>query len=172
MNYSRRTANYTNRTNMFFLIGCLNLLVAVVVPSLSSWATFHLGPLSTYTLSLPIMLLPLCILCFLPATVSGSASPEVNLESHEAQPGNSSLGLRTRVVKTISDGVYGAYRYASNHILPILASTRILRALFGVFTVAFSEGAVEVLLQYIHIRFRWSYEDVCSSFSMSAFSSG
>jgi len=59
--------------------------------------------------------------------------------------------------------LHGAYRYARNDIFPILKSTVILRALFGIFTVAFSEGAVEALVQYIHKRFKWSYEDVCTS---------
>jgi len=57
---------------MIFLVGILNLLAAVVVPPLSSLMARLYDPLLAYSLSVPILLFPLCILWFMPASASGS----------------------------------------------------------------------------------------------------
>jgi hypothetical protein len=142
------------RTNVFFITGALNLAMVVIVPPISSVLIDRYGSLTTYNLSIPILAIPLFVLLFIPETTSPK---ETDVPADQAEPEANGTAPQSPWQKT-KNILHGFKIHVQDDLFPVLESTKILRGLFGVVVVAFSEMLSNVLMQYAHVRFNWSYE--------------
>jgi hypothetical protein len=121
------------------------------------------GPPFTYSLSVPVLLIPLFVLVFMPSTSLRSEALEELDTDETPQPETPDSGMLSKGLNFVTERLLGTCRYIRQDVLPMLMSTVILRGLFGILVVTFSERSGDVLLQYMHVRFNWSYEEVCNS---------
>jgi hypothetical protein len=145
---------------MFFLLGILNLSTSVLVAPLGAWIMDRQGALFTYSLAIPVLLIPLLILFVIPRR---SSPPPAVQELDEYEPPQSdiaSTGPFAMALKAVKKRLHGAVQHIRCDILPMLHSTAILSGLFSIFVLSFSENSGDVLLQYMRVRFKWRYEEV------------
>ena len=120
----------------------------------------HYGALFTYSLAIPILVIPLFILIFMPKTISTLQALEEPGEDETPEADSGSSGLLAVALEAVNKKLQGAVQHIRCDILPMLMSTVILRGLFGILVLSFSESSGDVLLQYMRVRFGWRYEEV------------
>jgi hypothetical protein len=147
-----------DRTNIFFVAGAFNLSMVVVAPPISSILIERYGSLTTYMMTLPLLIITLLILGFVPDTTAPKETEDTE-DYTEPVSGDDTFNKPTLWV-SIKENLHGFQAHIRYDLLPVLKSTKILRGLFGVLVVSFSEMLSNVLLQYVHIRFGWKYEKV------------
>jgi hypothetical protein len=106
------------RTKVFFLLGILNLCTAVVVPSISAWLMDRCGPLFTYSLSVPVLLIPLFVLVFMPSTSSRSEALEELDADETPQPETPDSGMLSKGLNFFTKRLLGACRYIRQRCSP------------------------------------------------------
>lgn len=118
------------------------------------------GPYIAYFISIPLLLVPMLILMLIPNTNPQKQTLEDTTHSNAA----SENVIETEGARSIRLQTMQKLRNLLSHfkrdLLPLLRSTTILRGMFGILLVTFALLLGEVLMQYMHVRFHWSYEEV------------
>jgi hypothetical protein len=139
----------------------VGLVAGVLGPPISAKLMNLYGPYGAYSLSISVLFLAFPQMLILPGTPSPKRSSEEESASEhvptEAVNSSSSQGPFHRLQKTIL-GVQGHIR---KEIFPLFQSKIITRVILATFLAAFAGPVLSELLQYMHVRYRWSYEKVC-----------
>jgi hypothetical protein len=136
------------RTRAFFLFGSLNMASQMVVPPISAWLMTFWGPYKTAFISLVLF----C--CSLPLLF-------VLVQGQKIQVTESASTGAIQQLRDIRD-------HARNNILPLLKNTSIASGILLNFLVLFASAIGGEYMQYMHVRYHWSFEKTTSLMSYQA----
>src|ERR1700710_1426033 len=74
--YMRCLPTNNQRTKIFFLIGAINLTSVVVIPPISGLIMNRFGALSTYSITIPLLVISTFILALVPRQICAEQTPE------------------------------------------------------------------------------------------------
>jgi hypothetical protein len=119
-----------------------------------------IGAIATYGLTIPLLLIPMTLMLFMPGKPSALPIGE-NIDEHiPFEESSSESGGFRKVYNTAIQWCSRAQSHVRTDVLPMLESTVIVRGLIGMLTVSFGECVSLILMQYLHVRFKWKYEEV------------
>jgi MFS family permease len=138
----------------------LNLSAFVVIPPISGLLMERYGAIATYGLTIPLLLIAMVLTAFMPGKTSTQPIGEDTADYILFEEHSSGLGVSRKLCNFVTEWAKRAQSHLQADVLPMLKSTVIIRGLIGMITVSFGESISIILMQYLHVRFKWRYEEV------------
>jgi hypothetical protein len=120
----------------------------------------RIGAVAAYGLTIPLLLIPMALMAFMPGKISSQPIGEDMEEHIPFEESSSDSGIFRKLYNAATKWRSKALSHLQNDVLPMLESTVIIRGLIGMLTVSFGECISLILMQYLHVRFKWKYEKV------------
>jgi MFS family permease len=149
------------RTRAFFFLQIVGLVTGIIGPPVSA-VLMNIGTYEAYSFSISVLFLAFPLLIILPGTdtpksTSGAEESSQYVPAEEANPPRGLLYSLQEVISGIQDHI-------QSEIIPLFKSSIVVRVLGATFLAAFSGPLLSELLQYMHVRYNWSYQKVFPSF--------